>query len=35
MAVFPTPLIAAFKPGQSPPAVKIPIFFGLAEVFIL
>jgi hypothetical protein len=29
MAVLPTPRIAAFKPGQSPPAVKIPILFGL------
>ena len=28
MAVLPTPLIAALIPGQSPPAVKMPILFG-------
>jgi hypothetical protein len=26
MAVFPTPLIVAFIPGQSPPELRIPIF---------
>jgi hypothetical protein len=29
MAVFPTPLIAALIPGQSPPAVSMPIFLGM------
>jgi hypothetical protein len=28
IAVLPTPLIAALIPGQSPPAVKMPILFG-------
>ena len=29
IAVLPTPLIAAFNPGQSPPAVRMPILFFL------
>ena len=29
IAVLPTPRIAAFIPGQSPPAVKMPIFIPL------